>query len=176
MLSPILFKFYIFDLLFNNATDIQQIAPNVLKFADDMTVVLSEGNTRSCMSKFESVSRHIIDWCSKWRMIINCDVGKTEYICFSTAKGDLYVPLNMAFGSKLIQKVNYTRVLGLYVDSDLTFNYHSQYVYSRLLYRWSSILKYENKHWGLNQRVMVHLIKVLFLPTLFLWRYDMAGS
>ena len=73
----------------------------------------------------------------------------------------------MAFGSTLIQKVNYTRVLGLYVDSDLTFNYHSQYVYSRLLYRWSSILKYGNKHWGLNRRVMVHLIKVLFLPTLF---------
>ena len=68
-------------------------------------------------------------------MIINCDVGKTEYMCFSTAKGDLYnVPLNMAFGSKLIQKVNYTRVLGLYVVSNLTFNYHSQYVCSRLLY------------------------------------------
>ena len=64
--------------------------------------------------------------------------------------------------------MNYTRVLGVYVDSDLTFNYHSQYVHSRLLYRWSSILKYGNKHcWGIDQRVMVHLIKVLFLPTLF---------
>ena len=135
MLSPILFKFYLFDLLSNSATDIQQIASNVLKFADDMTVVLSEGDTKSCVSKFESVSRHIIDWCSKWRMIINCDVGKTEYICFSTAKGDLYnVPLNMAFGSKLIQNVNYACVLGLYVDCNLTFNHHSQYVCSRLLY------------------------------------------
>ena len=64
MLSRILFKFYLFDLLSNNATDIQQIALNVLKFADDMTVVLSEGDTRSCVSKFESVSRRIIDWCS----------------------------------------------------------------------------------------------------------------
>ena len=30
------------------------------------------------------------------------------------------VSLNMTFGSKLIQKVNYTRILGFYVDSDLT--------------------------------------------------------
>ena len=149
VLSPILFKFYIFDLLFNNATDYQQIASNVLKFADDMIVVLSEGDTRSCMSKFESVSRHITDWCIKWRMIISCDVGKTGYISFSTAKGDLYnALLNMAFGSKLIQKVNYTRVLGLCVDSNLTFNYNSQYVCSRLLYLWFSILKCGNEHWA----------------------------
>ena len=39
-------------------------------------------------------------------------------------------------------------------------------MYNKLLYQWTSILKYGNNQWGLNQRVMCNLIKILFLPTL----------
>ena len=67
---------------------------------------------------------------------------------------------------KEINRVDVTCVLGLYLDQQLNFIHHSDRVYSKLLYRWTSILKYGNNQWGLNQRVMRNLIKLLFLPTL----------
>ena len=72
----------------------------------------------------------------------------------------------MPFGHKKINRVDETYVLGLCLDQQLNFIHHSNRVYSKLLYRWTSILKYGNYQWGLNQRVMHNLTKVLFLPTL----------
>ena len=72
----------------------------------------------------------------------------------------------MPFCHKEINRVDVTCVLSLYLDQKLIFIHHSDRVYSKLLYRWTSILKYGNNQWGLNQRVMRNLIKVLFLPTL----------
>ena len=100
-------------------------------------------------------------------MVVNCASNKTEYVCFSKAKGDIdIVPSHMPFGHKEINRVDVTCVLGLYLDQNLNFIHHSDRVYSKLLYRWTSILKYGNNQSGLNQRVMRNLIKVLFLPTL----------
>ena len=100
-------------------------------------------------------------------MVVNCASNKSEYVCFSKAKGDVdIVPSHMPFGHKEINRVHVTCVLSVYLDQQLNYIHHSDIVYSKLLYRWTSILKYCNNQWGLNQRVMLNLIKVLFLPTL----------
>ena len=87
---------------------------------------------------------------------------------FSTAEKDQgLIPVTFQIGQRSIKKVNVTCVMGLHIDSDLTFKHHSSVVHNRLLRRWITILRNSNKHWGLNYTVMTRLIKVLFLPCLF---------
>ena len=175
VLSPLLFKFYVSDLL--STLQLSNQSVNTLKFADDMTVVISDQKTKDCIEKFVLINQHIVAWCNKWRMVVNCASNKTEYVCFSKAKGDIdIVPSHMPFGHKEINRLDVTCVLGLYLDQNLNFIHHSDRVYSKLLYRWTSILKYGNNQWGLNQRVMRNLIKVLFLPTFDVWWHALVKS
>ena len=175
-LSPFLFKFYIQDLIFTNqvshlhSCNSEDISPiNVLKFADDATVVVFGDDTKKGVAKLKYVCSELSDWCSKWKMVINCDSNKTDYMCFATAEGNAdLVPSTIPFGLKTVKRVDTTCVLGIRVDSKLKFDLlHGQSVYSRLIHRWSSILKHGNKNWGLSYRVTINLIKVLFLPCLF---------
>ena len=38
---------------------------NTLKFADDMTVVISDQKTKDCIEKFVRIYQHIVAWCNK---------------------------------------------------------------------------------------------------------------
>ena len=169
-LSPMLFKFYINDLMdFKNLYN-QQEGPSIhtLKFADDATILILSEDASSGVSSFRTVCLNLDNWCSKWKMIINCNTNKTEYMVFSTTEKDQgLIPVTFPIGQRRIKKVNVTCVLGLHIDSDLTFKHHSSVVHNRLLLRWITILMNSNKHWGLNYTVMTRLIKVLFLPCLF---------
>ena len=173
-LSPFLFKFYIQDLILTNqvshlhSCNSEDISPiNVLKFADDATVVFCGDDTKKGVAKLKYVCSELSDWCSKWKMVINCDSNKTEYTCFATAEGNAdLVPSTIPLGLKTVKRVDTTCVLGIRLDSKLKFDLHGQSVYSRLIHRWSSILKHGNKNWGLSYRVTINLIKVLFLPCL----------
>ena len=169
-LSPMLFKFYINDLMDLKNLYNQQVGPSIhtLKFADDATILILSEDTSSGVNSFRTVCLNLENWCSKWKMIINCNTNKTEYMVFSTAEKDQgLIPVTFQIGQRSIKKVNVTCVLGLHIDSDLTFKHHSSVVHNCLLLRWITILRNSNKHWGLNYTVMTRLIKVLFLPCLF---------
>ena len=54
-------------------------------------------------------------------MVINCDVNKTEYICFNRVKDDnTPIPSELQFGHKEIKLVTETKVLGLLIDDKLS--------------------------------------------------------
>ena len=64
---------------------------------------------------------------------------------------------------KAIQKVDKTKVLGLTIDSKLSYTDHNQKTYQRLCEKWVKICEYCNIHWGFNQKVLTRLINTLFL-------------
>ena len=163
-LSPILFKLYLLDIL-EEFKDREGIS--VLKFADDGTVVISEETTELCVESLHQVMESLNNWSSKWRMVINCQKNKTEYLCFGKAKGDPEeIPTSVKLGEKDIKKVSETIVLGLVVDDKLSYIPHSQMIHSKLLGKWANICKYSNNQWGFNQRVIVQIARSLFLTSL----------
>ena len=171
VLSPILFKFYLTD-FGSELNDLPGVM--LLKFADDGTVLCDAPSSESCLEKFNLVLKSLQTWCEKWRMVVNCDTDKTEYICFGRAKNDLTpIPTKMALGSKTINQVEETKVLGLTIDSKLSFDSHAKNVYSNLVFRWSMICQHCNRNWGFNIKIMTRLLQTLFLSSLhyagFIW-------
>ena len=164
-LSPVLFRIFVMDLAdsLNNRRDV-----SIYKFADDGTIKVTANTTQMCIDKLNYALEIINMWTKKWRMIINCNPDKTEIIGFNTAEGDSnLIPASFTLGGKTIKRVSKTKVLGLILDENLDFKDHTQYVYNKLQKLWYTISQYANRHWGFNKSVLTHVIKTLFLPTLF---------
>ena len=67
VLSPMLFKFYINDLMdFKNLYN-QQVEPSIhtLKFADDATILILSEDALSGVNSFRTVCLNLDNWCSK---------------------------------------------------------------------------------------------------------------
>ena len=159
-LSPILFKVYLMDFL-NETQNNPDIS--LLKFADDATVKVSSRSTNICNQQISNVLTQLHLWCKKWRMVINCSKDKTEYVCFGLAKKNDLIPPSFKIGQKTIHQVEKTKVLGLTIDSKLTYTAHSQKTYQKLCEKWVKICQYSNIHWGFNQKVMTRLINTIFI-------------
>ena len=157
-LSPVLFRFFVHDL----AISLNHPNVSTFKFADDGTLKVSAKNTHDCLALLEMICKEIHDWSTTWRMIINCDVSKTELICFGTAEKDAsLIPPTFSLGQNIIQFVDKTKVLGLIIDKDLSYCEHAKYINKKVLYRWVSICKYTNRNWGFKQHIIVRLFEVL---------------
>ena len=100
------------------------------------------------------------------RMVINCNVNKTEVICFHSDTPQL-MPTNFTLENKTIQLTDHSKVLGVILDKNLTYKEHSSYVYNKVVYKWVNICRYCNRNWGLNQIVTIRLIRVLIFSSLF---------
>ena len=163
-LSPILFKIYLLDLA-DEMIDNPDV--EVLKFADDGTIKVHGHTISRCLETMNEILRCLKVWTASWRMIINCQPNKTEMMCFSKTDGtNTQIPDRFQLGDKEIKLVSHTKVLGLIIDESLSFNLHSKSVYNKILGRWANICKYSNIHWGLCQRVMVQLMKTLFISSI----------
>ena len=163
-LSPILFKFFLHDL----CSELVQRNIKLYKFADDGTLKASGETTQICLGTLMVIMHSLQKWCACWRMLINCLPNKTEVVCFGTAEGDRsLIPDSFRLGNDDIKLVSHTKVLGLIMDENLTYQNHSNMVHQKLLFRWVTICKYSNRNWGFNQKVIVRLTKTLFLSVMF---------
>ena len=159
-LSPVLFKIYMIDLLEemdNNP------AISLFKFADDATVKIKGDTNQECVELLHTVTTSLFQWSRKWRMIINCDPNKTEYICFGYDSANTAIPECVYVGTKPIKRVERTKVLGLTMDENLSFIPHSEDVNKRLIGKWAEICKHSNSKWGFNQRVLTRIIETIFM-------------
>ena len=160
-LSPILFKIYIMDII-EDLKEKEEV--ELYKFADDGTIKISCESTNLCTSTLNEVIKSLEQWTRMWRMVINCDRDKTEFICFNKAAREDVIPNSIIITGKPVIQVEQTKVLGLIIDSKLTYKQHSQEIYRRLLEKWAKICSYCNIHWGFNQRVLRRLINTVFIP------------
>ena len=161
VLSPTLFKIYVSDFVqeLSNHEDI-----TLYKFADDGTIKISSKNSQKCLATLEEVILCLENWAKKWRMKYNCDRNKTEIIAFNTSEQNKnLIPKEFTLGGKTIYRVSKTKVLGLTIDEDLTYIPHSQEVLKGLHGVWATLCKYSSRHWGFTEKVMLQLVKTLWL-------------
>jgi hypothetical protein len=163
VLSPILFKFYVHDI-----EAVCQLYQQVsfFKFADDGTVKVAGEDLDECILYLSIVLGSITNWTAQWRMVINCDINKTEIVCFSCSDPEK-IPKSYNIGGKLIYLTEQTKVLGVVMDKQLSFKGHSLAVYNKLVYRWVCLCRYSNRTWGLNQAVMIRIVKTIMFSSLF---------
>ena len=163
VLSPILFRLFMIDFL----DDMDENIAALYKFADDGSVKISTNTTAECLVQLDHILESLDIWAKKWRMVINCQPNKTEVMCFGTAENNRsLIPTEYKLGNQKIKLVKQTKVLGIIIDEELSFKQHSEETYKKLITRWNIIKLYCNRNWGFNQKVMVELIRTLFVSCL----------
>ena len=104
-------------------------------------------------------------WTKGWRMVINCQKDKTEFIHISPAAKQQ--PLNpIHLGSNSIQFTSATKLLGVSIDKKLSFKAHSANMAKKMCNTWLMMTRFTNRTIDLNHQVIVKFIKTTFLPIL----------
>ena len=113
VLGPLLFNLFINDIG-------EQVDGNTVLFADDTVLHVSSPSFENCVAMIESVIMIITRWLDNNRLIANIEKTKLMMI---TNKSVEYLPDILFKGVRLdwVQSIKY---LGLYIDNNLTFNFH----------------------------------------------------
>jgi len=107
---------------------------------------------------------HLSQWCINNKLVINCDVNKTEAIILSTNNPTSHhTPPELIINNKTIRYVKQTRVLGLIVDDELNFKEHAQQKLKECNKKWGLITRSTNRNQGLNVRSLTLLLKTTVL-------------
>lgn len=121
VLGPLLFIVYTNDL------------PNCLNsakcilFADDTTVFKSSPNVHKLIQTIETDLNKLQDWFRANKLSLN--IGKTNFMLFSpkpTNKETTIKSINL--GDQIINRVNYAKFLGLYIDDGLQWDKHINHI------------------------------------------------
>ena len=173
VLSPLLFIIYIADLFkTQNLPQTIRDCTQCFKYADDGSVSVIGDSLLECQQNMQIVCNYIADWCKKWRMVVNCNVNKTEAIILKSANCSItdtdrssLPPLNI--GGEQLLYVKKSKVLGLIIDEDLSFLPHANKVLQSCWYTWFRLSDKTTRKRGLNSATLTLLFKTVVLTKLF---------
>jgi len=121
ILGPLLFLLYINDI--ESSSKLLRF----LLFADDTNLFLSANSLSELISALNCELNCLSDWFRANLLSIN--IQKTKYILFG-AKQKLRCapPFNLAIDGISLDRVTFTKFLGVYIDEDLNWKPHTSYI------------------------------------------------
>ncbi|KAJ4443064.1 hypothetical protein ANN_04714 [Periplaneta americana] len=122
ILGPILFLLYINDL----PSRITQ-AKTIL-FADDTNIVFNALDKNNLQEKINETSRQLEQWLASNRLKLN--VSKT--VCMYFSQKQLHGSIEILLNNTGIKDVDCTKFLGIWIDSNLTWESHIQFLTDKL--------------------------------------------
>ena len=122
ILGPILFIAYTTDL----ATEVDQC--KFVSYADDAALLISASSLKQLKNKIESNISAVQNWYTRNGLLINSE--KTEFMIFKKG-ASLEISVNSGVNRVQIQSKECLKVLGVFVDSNLTFLKHISQIRKR---------------------------------------------
>ena len=153
LLGPLLFILYINDL--QNSSRILSF----ILFADDTSVFFSHRNPDVLVNTVNTELASINQWicCNK----LSLNVQKTHCMLFSNSVS--FLPGNVSLNDSVIQMVDSTKFLGLYIDNKLSWKEHIMYL-SKLSSRNVGVI---NKlKFSFPSNILLNLYNTIVLPYL----------
>ena len=130
ILGPLLYLVYVNDI--PKATD-----ANILSFADDTSLFISDSNLHSLYAKANVAMGNLFDWFCSNRLSLN--PTKTKYIIFKAGtKKCNFDNLNIIVNGTALERIGSdcnektTKFLGIYVDESLTWKYHLNHINTKI--------------------------------------------
>jgi hypothetical protein len=114
ILGPLLFLLYVNDLPLSTSSTTDM-------YADDTTIHNSDRQISSIQANLQQDIIKVQLWCTQNNMVIN-PIKTTCMILGSKQKLNSNVKFELSLGDTLIQNVTVQKLLGVYVDSSLTWN------------------------------------------------------
>ena len=158
VIGPLLFLVYINDLHLEFNKDVH----NEL-FADDATLFTLNKNIISINNSLQHSLNQTLKWCNNNSMVIHPD--KTKCMTVTTRQKHQISPLilDLTLGKDKIEQVEQHKMLGLWVDSELNWQYHITTLIKRLsknVFLLSQLRKYittKNLKMFFDAQIMSHL-------------------
>lgn len=167
VLSPILFILYVSDLLDHRCLpEALRERAQGFKFADDGSVAAIGVNMLECWAIMKGICAHISTWCSKWRLIINCNPNKTEVLALFSSDDIVNFLPPLEISGKTIKYVHKSKVLGVVLDDRLSFIPHARSKLQACWFAWNNLCRHTTKIAGLNSSSLSMLFKCVVLTKL----------
>ena len=157
VLGPLFFLVYINDLPLHINTDTQ----NDL-FADDASIHSNDEDIKIIESNLQNSITEAKKWCDKNSMIIHPDKTKCMVITTRQQKQRTHPTLSLNLGTAKIEEVKCHRMLGMLIDSELTWNFHIESIIKRvsknifLLTKLKRLTSTDNLKLFFNAQIMPH--------------------
>lgn len=122
VLGPLLYVLFVNDL------ELHMNVECLVTYADDTTIGISANSQEELIMKVELSAKMFKEWCTKNNLMLNCD--KTAFIVFHKRKEVL--PCHVHVDNCIIVNQETTKLLGLTIDQNLTWNAHLDGVCKKL--------------------------------------------
>ena len=166
VISPLLFIIFISDLFSNIYLISNGNGVVVFKYADDGTIMVNANSTSDCYDTMQTVCNYLTTWCQKWQLVVNCNKDKTEAVILRSHDSESTSLPCLNISNTIILYVKSSKVLGIYIDDNLSFEKHSKYVLSSCWYKWHHLSENTTRKRGLNCSSLILLFKTAVLTRL----------
>ena len=122
ILGPLLFILYINDLLTDMDTE------TIISYADDTVIISSYNNWTAAQNKLNLY----LDKVAHNKLSLN--LGKTVYTTFGNYRDSVPDSLNVIIDNITIKRVNYEKYLGVFLDYNMKWDIHIQYILNKTKY------------------------------------------
>ena len=124
ILGPLLFTIYINSLL--------PIVDKILSYADDTAVVCSEDSWHATAVSLTKLLNKIYVWLYKNKLSLN--IIKTKFIAFSNQSNSIPEQLTVLINGQQVERSSHIKYLGIFIDENLKWDTHINYVTNKLKY------------------------------------------
>ena len=122
IMGPLLFLVYI--------NDMRKIVNHpMILFADDCSIIFIDDNANTYETEINKTLNDIIRWLNCNNLSLNLE--KSKIMTFSAGR-KISDKLNINHAGKTIDEINITKFLGLYIDCNLTWKHHIEYLCTKL--------------------------------------------
>ena len=155
ILGPLLFLIYINDIC-DHLKDCSAIL-----FADDTTLLFTHDDLKTVVQNMNQSLQNIYRWLCVNKLSLN--IEKTNYIVFHNAQQKLPFIPKVFIENKEIAMVQYTKFLGVHVDSNMNWKKHSSIVTNKCLKLMSVLSRLKN---SLPCSILYTIYQSLFIPVI----------
>jgi hypothetical protein len=125
ILGPLLFVLYVNDMM--NCSKLLHF----ILFADDTNLFYCNKNYEDLMKNVNLELSKLSEWFRANRLSLN--ISKTNYILFGNRRRCLAdTKFNICIDGNIIERVCFTKFLGVYIDEDLNFKHHTAQISKKI--------------------------------------------
>ena len=154
VLGPLLFLIYV-----NDMKSILQHSKHYL-YADDTVIYCSGDNVEDVVNKLQTDLTRYETWCKGNKLTVN--TKKSNFVVYGTkSKVSKVQNVDLKLNGDMLNRVPFYKYLGVFLDSNLTFNKHvdvSKKLICHKLYLLSKIRKY------INEPTSTRIFKTMIAP------------
>ena len=168
VLSPLLFIIFVADLL--SPKDLPPTLSGQIhcyKYADDGSILVVAESTTSCHAIMQQACNYLNGWCKKWQLVINCSKNKTESIIMKSKDSVTTIVPKLKIGSKDVQYVRKSKVLGVIIDEELKFDHQAKAILKSCWFTWHRLSNKTTRKKGMNSLTLAILFKTAVMTKLF---------